>query len=1075
MKYLIDTHILIWLAISVSTPKWSAPIGIKRISPDFSAILSRLSLKSNNSVIDGLNDFLNEDGKILNCINSLICVDIKSLNPFVMEIIDAGKEYQKSLAVVKDDFSAQIYDIDFEGDLAEYNNLEKSFFIKRIIGKKKLLKKILPLCKNPKSYKVSDLPRIYNALKDIKKYESFLIEHMAMYQVAFGNPMSYEIKQFDFSKFETRYLLTKELIGKYSKCFTSQELSILVNKTQSFMLRSKDSILESIKNLREEKQTMEGIGFDFSLCTKYQFDCEKLVEFINRWVDRIDYLPNWCALLSVVKEIKDHNLDFIINLIENSDAIISNIEFIYKKSIFAHIITVSISGDEHGSFNSVELKHHIDYYKDLIERFKELTIKETAARVSALMPSINENSPASSQQGILNKAVKNKCRGKAIRQLFSEVPDILTRIFPVFLMSAISCAQYLSPNMPKFDIVIFDEASQMPTSEAIGAIARGKSLIVVGDSKQMPPTSFFQSNSADDLDCDLDDQESILDDCDVIGMPSRCLNWHYRSKHESLIRFSNAKFYGNNLITFPSPNDMVTKVSFVNTKGVYGGKRATNEIEAKAIIKEVERRLKSPELQKKSIGIVTFSSVQQDMVDDLLQDFFARHKDLEKINAESKEPIIVKNLENIQGDERDERDVILFSICYGPDKTGVMHYRFGPINNSGGEKRLNVAISRARYEMIVFASFEPELLSNMKTESRGAQELRNFLRYAKDGSDALVLPNGSAIETKIGFEKSVAQKLKERGYKANIDIGKSSFRVDIGVVNPDNENEYILGILCDSYSYESAMTSKDRNIVQPNVLDLLGWNLIRIWSFDYLDNQEQVINEICNKIEDIRQHPENYKHVAQENNQLNIEFETKEIEQVNYSKPYIMYNKVHEIYNTYDGDILVKQQIIREILNVEAPISEEMLRNRFANAMGVARAGSRIQDDMHVCLRRIGAKKNRNHSQTKTFYWRDDQCENGKLIEIQYYRIGGEKPRAMDDVPKEEIFVAIKEVLTNNGPIFKDELKKYVAKAFEIKAVGRKVDEAIDDCIAHYINKGELVIVDNGSRIAMKVQANDGK
>ncbi|MCF0112454.1 MAG: hypothetical protein HUJ60_00570, partial [Bacilli bacterium] len=503
------------------------------------------------------------------------------------------------------------------------------------------------------------------------------------------------------------------------------------------------------------------------------------------------------------------------------------------KAIYTHIIKRAIAGDEKGSFNSVELKYHIDHYKELIEKFKELTIKETAARVSSRMPSINTNSPASSQQGILNKAVKNACRGKAIRQLFGEVKSILTKIFPVFLMSPMSCAQYLSPDMPKFDIVIFDEASQMPTSEAIGAIARGKSLIVVGDSKQLPPTSFFLSKGNEDLDADLDDQESILDDCDVIGMPSRCLAWHYRSKHESLIRFSNARFYGNSLITFPSPNDMATKVKFINTKGVYGSKGATNEIEAKAIVKEVERRLKSPELRKRSIGIVTFSSVQQEMIDDLLQDLFIKHKELERINLESKEPIIVKNLENIQGDER---DVILFSICYGPDKTGTMHYRFGPINNNGGEKRLNVAVSRARYEMMVFASFEPERLSNMHSASRGAQELYQFLRYAKEGTEALFLPNGSVIENKIGFEKRIAQELEVLGYQVKIGVGRSSFRVDVGVVHPDNENEYILGVLCDSYSYEGASTSKDRNIIQPNALDLLGWNLIRVWSFDYLDN-----------------------------------------------------------------------------------------------------------------------------------------------------------------------------------------------------------------------------------------------
>lgn len=1024
---------------------------------------NNLSLEMNEATLTALGKFLQDDQIIINCILSLIGTDICTLDPLVSSVIEKGKEYQKSLELLKNDFSASIYDLNYETDQIEFENLQHAFFLKKIGGQKKLLKKIKAICKNPKKYKVSDLPTVYSALKNINENEKELISQMTMYQVAFGNPASYDIKSFNFVKFEERYLLTKELIEKYSKVLDTNALTTLISKTQSFSLKGKDTVLGAMRNMAQIGSVLEKeLGFDFSICSRLGIGCEKLLEITKRWVDRIDYLPNWCSLLSIMKEVEDHKLSFIIDLVSNEEVITSNLEFIYKKAVYAHIINKAISGDENGSFNSVELKHHVDYYKDLIEKFKELTIKETAARVSAMMPSINMNSPSSSQQGILNKAVKNGCRGKAIRQLFAEVPDILTKIFPVFLMSPISCAQYLSPDMPKFDIVIFDEASQMPTSEAIGAIARGKSLIVVGDSKQMPPTAFFQSKGSDDLDSDLDDQESILDDCDVIGMPSRCLNWHYRSKHESLIRFSNAKFYGNNLVTFPSPNDMVTKVSFINTKGVYGGKRATNEIEAKAIIKEVERRLKSPELRKRSIGIVTFSSVQQEMVDDLLQDFFAKHKDLEKQNLESKEPIIVKNLENIQGDER---DVILFSVCYGPDATGTMHYRFGPINNSGGEKRLNVAVSRARYEMMIFASFEPEILANMKSEARGAQELYNFLRYAKDGADALIVPNGSAIENKIGFEKQIAEKLEEKGYKVKIDVGRSSFRVDVGVVNPDNDNEYILGILCDSYSYENALTSKDRNIVQPNALDLLGWNLMRVWSFDYLDNPKQVIDDICIRIEDIRMHPENYKHSVQENPQMNIEFESKEIEQVNYSRPYVAFSKVYDIYGSGNNDIYAKQQIIREIMSLEAPISEEVLRNRFANAMGLARAGNQIQNDMHQCLLMIGAKKNSNYAKTKMFYWRNDQT-----TDLEFYRIGGDKPRAMDDVPKEEIFVAIKEVLTNDGPMFKEELKRYVAKVFDIKAVGRKVDEAIDDCVSCYLAKGYLTMIDNGSRVALKSQ-----
>lgn len=1015
-------------------------------------------------VCTSLNSLLLDENVADQTLINIVDIDFESINSYISDISEKGKWLQKNVKELRADYSNGVFSVDAEKLLSDYNSLSKAFFIKKNIGLGKIIKIINGNSIGSKKCSKQNLYKTIQLIKETKDLEKELIEKMKRFQVVFGNLNGVDLKEYDFNEFSQKYEFTKNLVEKYKTVLGLETLKSILVKAQGFSLQHKTEIIKAFERLESiENDLTNSLKFDYSYRTKFNISFRDMLAMVDKMQSKLDYLQPWCALLKVLNECKNHNLLSIVNLIENQQDIQDNLEFIFKKSVFSHIIGKSISGDEKGSFNSVELKHHVDYYRDLIEKFKELTIKETAARVSARMPSIKDNSPASSQQGILNKAIKNKCRGKAIRQLFAEVPDILTKIFPVFLMSPMSCAQYLSPDMPKFDIVIFDEASQMPTSEAIGAIARGNSLIVVGDSKQMPPTSFFQSKGADDLDSDLDDLDSVLDDCDGIMMPSRCLNWHYRSKHESLIRFSNAKFYGNNLVTFPSPNDMTTKVSFINAKGVYGGKKATNEIEAKAIIKEVERRFKSLDLRKKSIGIVTFSSVQQDMIDDLLQDFFAKHKDLEKINLESKEPIIVKNLENIQGDER---DVILFSVCYGPDKSGVMHYRFGPINNQGGEKRLNVAVSRARYEMVIFASFEPEVLAGMKTESIGARELYNFLRYAKDGADALIVPNGSAIENKVGFEKQIAEKLEERGYQVKIDVGKSSFRVDVGVVHPDNKNEYILGVLCDSYSYQSAITSRDRNIVQPTALELLGWNLIRVWSFDYLDNSKQVIDAICNLIEDIRRHPEQYKNTVQENPQMEIEFESQEVEMLNFSKPYTPYTKVYNIYGTGDDNSYVKRQLIQEIMEMEAPISKEVLQNRFANAMGVTRAGSNIQNDMLIALRSIGAKKNTSYSdKDKIFFWLPDQSQD-----MEFYRVGGEKPRSMYDVPKEEIFVAVKEVLLNHGPMFLRELKTYVAKVFDISAVGAKVDKAIEDCVEYYKYKGEIVMIDNGSRVALKSQ-----
>ena len=274
------------------------------------------------------------------------------------------------------------------------------------------------------------------------------------------------------------------------------------------------------------------------------------------------------------------------------------------------------------------------------------------------------------------------------------------------LMSPISVAQYIDPSFPKFDLVIFDEASQIPTCEAVGTIARGENVVIVGDPKQLPPTSFFASNRIDEDNIENEDLESLLDDCLAVSMPQEYLKWHYRSRHESLIAYSNMQYYDNKLYTFPSPNDLVSQVSLVHIDGYYDkGRTKQNKAEAVAVVNEIIRRLKDDSLKNDSIGVVTFSSVQQNLIDDLLSEEFAKYPEFEEQNKNSAEPLFIKNLENVQGDER---DVILFSIGYGPDKDGKVSMNFGPLNRDGGRRRLNVAISRARKSMTVYSTITPE-------------------------------------------------------------------------------------------------------------------------------------------------------------------------------------------------------------------------------------------------------------------------------------------------------------------------------------------------------------------------------
>jgi superfamily I DNA and/or RNA helicase len=385
----------------------------------------------------------------------------------------------------------------------------------------------------------------------------------------------------------------------------------------------------------------------------------------------------------------------------------------------------------------------------------------------------------------------------------------------------------------QFDLVIFDEASQMPTSEAVGAIARSKAVIVVGDPKQMPPTTFFESQLVSQEYLDYDDMDSILDDCISLGMPSHHLNWHYRSKHESLIAFSNTHFYDGRLITFPSIDDQSSKITLRPVDGYYDiGRTRSNKSEARAIVDEVLNRLSTSDPNNpRTIGIVAFSKVQSMLIEDMLIEALAKHPELEKIAAQAKEPIFVKNLENVQGDER---DIILFSVGYGPNKEGKVSMNFGPLNQQGGERRLNVAVSRARYEMVVFSTLKSHQIDLQRTNATGVIALKHFLEYAE--SHTLPQPISQLQKNNISpIARKIASSFESQGHKVHFNVGRSNFKIDLAVVDPNNPSTYTKAILLDGLQYYQTPTVRDREIIQPNILSSLGWTVQRIWTADQIE------------------------------------------------------------------------------------------------------------------------------------------------------------------------------------------------------------------------------------------------
>lgn len=495
-------------------------------------------------------------------------------------------------------------------------------------------------------------------------------------------------------------------------------------------------------------------------------------------------------------------------------------------------------------------------HDDAIKRFRALDDRATQMAADQVLVRIRHGLPAQdavarkSELGTLRHQLGLQRPSLPIRSLIEEMPGTFTKLAPCVLMSPLSVAQYLPVGQAAFDVVIFDEASQITTWDAIGAIARGRQAIIVGDPKQLPPTNFF--GRSDDADQDLPEAErdlaSILDEVAAAGIPTQQLDWHYRSRDEALIAFSNWHYYGGRLVTFPSPATASEAVTLHQVDGVYGrGQGRTNEAEARAIVRMAVRRLTEwldwPEEDRLTLGVITFNVEQQGLILDLLDEERRRNPALEWFFEDAREePVIVKNLENIQGDER---DVMLFSITFGPDAAGKLSMAFGALNGDGGEKRLNVAVTRARAELHVFASIRADQIDLTRTGALGVKHLKGFLDFAARGPIALPAQDqGSLGPVENVFEAAIKTAIEARGWELRPQIGVSGFRIDLGVVHPDHAGVYLAGLECDGATYHGSATARDRDKVRQAVLENLGWTIFRIWSADWFRNPAAVVNRI---------------------------------------------------------------------------------------------------------------------------------------------------------------------------------------------------------------------------------------
>lgn len=731
-------------------------------------------------------------------------------------------------------------------------------------------------------------------------------------------------------------------------------------------------------------------------------------------------LRAWCAWRHAQVDARNAGLSALVDAIEAGDVAPAQVATAFEVNYARWWLAETVDQDEVlKRFVSAEHEHRIQAFRALDDEFTQVSRQWIRAKLCANLPA-TDSIQRNSEWGILRHEITKKKQHKPLRQLLEELPSVVLRLTPCLLMSPLSIAQYLSAEASNFDLVVFDEASQIPVWDAIGAMARGKQVVMVGDPKQLPPTNFFGRSESTDEDDDVveGDLESILDECLGASLPIRNLSWHYRSRHESLIAFSNHRYYQGGLVTFPSPVTDDRAVSFHFVKGRYekGGAR-TNQLEAQALVADLVGRLKRPDFRASglTIGVVTFNSEQQCLIEDLLDDERRKDLSLEPFFSEMQiEPVFVKNLESVQGDER---DIMYFSITYGPDMAGTVSMNFGPLNRDGGERRLNVAVTRARHELRVFSSLRGEQMDLSRTKANGVRDLKHFLEFAEFGPRALAeAHHGSQGDFDSPFEASVATALGRKGWQVHTQIGASSFRVDLGVVHPDFAGRYLAGVECDGATYHRSATARDRDKLREQVLRGLGWEIVRIWSTDWwvnpggtLERVHAALTELLQKDRE-RQASEAAKRSVQETIEpsvpatqpshetamhgatqtetiyaglqspsLTSEMTARDIRrdkrfQVSQPSDAVPAGAISpELFHLPSYDTVL-QQMIDWVVNHEGPVLDAVLVRRITRAHGFLRAGNRIQE-------RITQMAQQSFQTTLeaggTFYWPREQqpCE----------------------------------------------------------------------------------------------------
>lgn len=814
----------------------------------------------------------------------------------------------------------------------------------------------------------------------------------------------------------------------------------------------------------------------FGVNDLHDIHLDELLKRLSAWHDNLESITRFIAFASRGRTLAALGVGSLVEAIH--DGILPNQTLVPAfDRAYAEILRVVLfsAWPDLKGFDGESQNHLVNQFRHLDRARISLAKEQIGAMHAEGRP---RGAAGIGPLGVLNAEMAKKRSHLPIRQLLEKAGAPIQQLKPVFMMSPLSVAQFLKPGGLSFDLLVMDEASQIEPVDALGAVARVQQMVVVGDERQLPPTAFFKKLTGEEDVDEVDDgvaiqakdAESILELCLAKGVPFRMLSWHYRSKHQSLIAVSNREFYENKLFIVPSPYDAIAgmglKFNLLNNAPYDRGGTRTNPIEAKFIAQAVVRHARINPSQ--SLGVATFSVAQRQAILKELELLRRANPDIEDFfGVGSAEQFFVKNLENIQGDER---DVIFISVGYGKTAEGYLAHGFGPLSGEGGERRLNVLISRAKLRCEVFSNFTGADIDLERTRARGVAALKLFLTFAETGNFGLGEATGADHDSE--FEIQVFERLRSRGYDVKSQIGASGFRVDLAVADPEKPGRFVLGIECDGAQYHSSRSARDRDRLRQQVLEAHGWIIHRIWSADWYLRPQEELNKVEAAIatarSEWRQRDEaGYQLVRA----VPLSFETEcgddldnivpvvvetssaavQVECVSYVEAKFTVNRSVE---PHEAPLVEMAAYVVRIVEAEGPIHLDEITARIRTLWGLGRAGSRIRAAVD---RAASIAVKRDLILGGPFYTIPGQ----QIVVRDRSRVLSPSLRKPDMLPPSEVELALLKLVDSNFGASRNELVQAVSRSFGFAATSIQLRNVLEEGIDRLLASGQLILKDH--------------